>query len=565
MISYSLSSFLDGNMAHVDNNQHTKKFHFLCVSILLLYVAPYFVLGENAYLILADGLDSNLLWHTLLARYDLLFAAPDAVIAPMANMPRASLGSEFFLVSWFYLIFPPYWAFAVNLLCVHVIGYVSAYLLFSKYVCADKKVASMAALCFALLPFWTYGGISVSAMPLALYAFLNIRNGERKISNWLILFFIPFYSSFILSMMFFMCIPGLIWVHDVVRYKRFNAHFFTAIAMMTALYIAIDYRLLLFVIDPLFETHRNEFHKDGIGWYKAGYVTAKNFFIGQYHANPLHLFFIMPAGVMAFLVTFFLQRKIHMPLFLCFFIVGVTALIYGFWEWHGMNVLKDNFFLFRAIQFDRFHFLQPLLWACVFAFSLRVFWARGRIGKAMFYGLVIAQIGYCFYGSDMVKQYRKAPVSFASFYAVEQMQEIQNFIDRPLDEYRVLSVGMHPSIALYNGFYTADFYLANYPAAYKHDFRKVIASELEKDQTLKKYFDNWGSRAYVFSHENGRDFTPSKDPRKTLKDFDINIQAARNLGAEYVLSKYKIDNTKMRLMRVFEHEKSAWVIYLYAL
>ena len=49
--------------------------------------------------------------------------------------------------------------------------------------------------------------------------------------------------------------------------------------------------------------------------------------------------------------------------------------------------------------------------------------------------------------------YRSKP-SVKEFYAEELFTEIKEHIGRPVEEYRVASVGLHPAIAQYNGFYT---------------------------------------------------------------------------------------------------------------
>lgn len=70
--------------------------------------------------------------------------------------------------------------------------------------------------------------------------------------------------------------------------------------------------------------------------------------------------------------------------------------------------------------------------------------------------------------------------TFREFYASEQFKEIKEYIGRPQDSYRVASIGLHPSIAQYNGFYTLDTYNNLYPLSYKYEFRKIIEKELEK-------------------------------------------------------------------------------------
>ena len=69
----------------------------------------------------------------------------------------------------------------------------------------------------------------------------------------------------------------------------------------------------------------------------------------------------------------------------------------------------------------------------------------------------------------------------------------------PVEDYRVASIGIHPAIAQYNGFYTLDTYNNFYPLSYKHEFRKIIEKELEKNKKIRNYFDAWGGRCYFFT------------------------------------------------------------------
>ncbi len=108
--------------------------------------------------------------------------------------------------------------------------------------------------------------------------------------------------------------------------------------------------------------------------------------------------------------------------------------------------------------------------------------------------------------------YHHAP-TFREFYASDQFKQIKRFIGRSPDSYRVASIGLHPAIAQYNGFYTLDTYANIYPLKYKYQFRKIIAKELDKNPVLKRYFDEWGAAAtcLLTSSEN---ITRSKRARR---------------------------------------------------
>lgn len=136
-----------------------------------------------------------------------------------------------------------------------------------------------------------------------------------------------------------------------------------------------------------------------------------------------------------------------------------------------------------------------------------------------------------------------------------------------MEDYRVVSLGIHPSIAQYNGFYTLDGYFVDYPLAYKYQFRSIIEDELRKDSELQEYFDGWGSRAYIFTEQLGRDFIQRAGNQTVLSDLDLNLEAFNALGGAYILSAVRIDevsNPQYQLLNTFEHPDSAWDIYLYA-
>jgi hypothetical protein len=71
-------------------------------------------------------------------------------------------------------------------------------------------------------------------------------------------------------------------------------------------------------------------------------------------------------------------------------------------------------------------------------------------------------------------------------------------VGKPIQDYRVVSIGLHPAVAQYNGLYTLDTYNNFYPLSYKHQFLNIIAPELNKNKSLKSYFDLWGGRCYIF-------------------------------------------------------------------
>ena len=83
--------------------------------------------------------------------------------------------------------------------------------------------------------------------------------------------------------------------------------------------------------------------------------------------------------------------------------------------------------------------------------------------------------------------------TWQSFYMEDTFEQIDAIIGQDKEQYSVVSLGIYPSVALYNGYTCADGYSNNYELEYKHAFRKIIAKELEKSDETRSYFDDWRS------------------------------------------------------------------------
>lgn len=157
------------------------------------------------------------------------------------------------------------------------------------------------------------------------------------------------------------------------------------------------------------------------------------------------------------------------------------------------------------------------------------------------------------------------------FYAPEIFSQIDDFIGLDKASYRTLSFGIYPAAPLYNGFYCLDGYSNNYDLSYLYAFRNIIKDELEKDDSLQKYYDEWGCRCYVLSAELGIDhYMIGKDSISLKTGLALDVDAARELGARYLFSAVKIPNSQelgITLLREnpFETPDSYYAIYLYGL
>jgi hypothetical protein len=546
-----------------------RRFVVIALLVIALFLSPYFVFGENAHIRVHDNLDSNLAWYKVLAESGKITGSVKSVIPQVINgLPRNAFGTEYSLIVWLYRLFPTMVAYGISQAITRFIAFLGMYLLLKKHLVTDHDKSLIrvgSALAFALTPFWPSGMLSTLGMPLALWAFLNIRNGEKAWANILVLTLLPFYSSIVLGFFFFLSAMGFFWLSDVIKGKGWNWKFFLAILYMTLVYLITDYRLVysfLFDDEP---NSRDEYFHARLTFSHSLRLTLKNFVIGHHHAHTVHTVIILPVIILALIFIF--RKKMWKPerTFVFLFVLNfLLSMWYAFWFYKGWLPLTEKFHFLDTFNFARYHFLRPLVIYFLFAAGLKILWNTGGFWRKAVPGLLAAQIFVLLLTNEEIV-YQNKP-SFKEFYAESQFNEIANHIGKPQSKYKVASIGLHPAIAQYNGFYTLDTYNNFYPLSYKYQFRKIIEKELDKNKTIRIYFDEWGGRCYLFADELGKHYMFKKTSKTRIKNLELNLQPFKEMGGEYIFSSIPIDNAfdnGMRLDRIFNSKSSAWKIYLY--
>ncbi|ASK62587.1 hypothetical protein CFK37_10705 [Virgibacillus phasianinus] len=548
------------------------KFILIACLIILGYLMPYYILGADTHIRVHDNLDSNIVWYKMIAESGNIFSMPYTEFDNVINgLPRSSLPSGLDAMVWLYVLFGPFPAYVINQTVMRFVAFFGMYLLLKKTVLPHIRSTWIwvgVALGFSLLPYWPSGELSIAGLPLALHIFLTIRSRAEHTPKiyWMIIFLFPFFSSFILTFVFFLSLIGLLWLVDLIRSKDFNLPFFLAIFVMSSLYLIKNYLVIYSMfVSSSFTSHRDELdlgHKDLQGTLE---LFLENFYHGHTHDMDLHFQLIYPVVGLALLVAAVCKLK---PKWLVWCLVAnaLLSLIYAFWYWEGMRLLKDNFMVANTFNFSRIHFLHPMFWYICFALALAVLWKHVRFGRVLVALLIVGQCVLLFPLNEEHKYAEIGTPTFNEFYSTALFQEIEDYIGKDLSDYRIVSVAMHPTIAQYNGFYTLDTYNTSYPLAYKKKFRKVIAPELEESPTLENYYDTWGSRAYMFVSDIGKHYLFTKNSKRVIEDLDINTKALKELGGDYVFSALPIKNhgeIDLTFKKAFENKQSPWKVYLY--
>lgn len=359
--------------------------------------------------------------------------------------------------------------------------------------------------------------------------------------------------------------------------------------IMTLLYSLLNIELIAEILfgSGGFISHKTEVVPTGVSLMDTFWSMLQN---GAYHAGSVHrmVYYYTLAAVTVILLLYWKLRKQSKVLFwFMLLIVGYCVCAAGFyalWNWYPVAELRGRLGgLFVSFQADRFYWLYPCMWYLLFGFILWFIYDLCKNSRAsrtvgmLLAGCLTLNLFLNINGQNnqsvnnqkllgIQSDRQMSYTTWEEFYSEELFADIKEYIGREQSEYRVGSIGLYPSIALYNGFYCIDGYSGNYDVEYKHKFRKIIAEELDKNEELKKYFDDWGSRCYLFAAEIPFSYYPSKENEKTLTNLELNAEELKNFECEYIFSAYFIENPEdsgLEFCKKFENENSHYNVYLY--
>lgn len=594
-----------------------KRFYYILGIIGIgLYYLPYFILGEDAAFRISDFLDDEVVQYLLNTKY---FFTPTGTVVEewLSGAPLASIQAPCFMLIIFFLYFSFYHAVLLSSIYGTVTAYFGMFFLCNKLLQGKQCYFSfMAAMLFCILPYYPSYGLSSVGLPLVVWACMELceeKNGEYKWKNvayYLVLMLYALSSSLIWAGYF---VVGFMILASIIRLickKKDWIKLFVAAIGMTIIYCFVFRETILSILFSTYVSHRS----DPFRIYTAETFT-KNFVqlfkYGHYHAPSLHtyiMFFAFCVAVLGFMcykkMHSVQQNKVKLVSFIWIAAV-LIAVFYAFYNCEIGLTIRNCLGSLKSFQLDRIYWTYPMLWyvelavcASVFFDVLEIFFdyavryvscLKDNISpkkKQKFFGVarvvfMLLTLGFLSsyiikhpnsieYHSNIQKLSGKETdqMSYREFYDHELFNEIKDYIGKDQNEYRIGCVGFVPAIASVNGFNTVDGYSTNYPLEYKYKFRKVIEKELEKNNELKSYYDNWGNRCYLFSSELGFQFQVRKNEKKEICNFEINTELLKELGCNYILSAVPIRNANildMNLLQTFTRKESAIEIYLYEL
>lgn len=497
-----------------------------------------------------DFLDSEFVYKALRGQSPGWFDLDHSIASLMGGIPLSAFGfSDLNPLVNLYVVLDPFLAFTLSEIVSRLTAFAGMYLLLSRHVLVGRvypaAIPGSVALLFALLPYWEHQTATIAFQPLHIVSLLALRAGASRL-RWLpVAVIYPLVADGLRGGLLLVGAPLLMAALDVARGRQAEARNLVVPSVVTgglALLSLIRPAHLILATD--FVSHRSDwpvasapvFHADAA----LDFISelGRLLIFGQYHmgGGP----FLLPIISAALVLT--LARpsqsvanstvRAGTPLALVLTTGILIVSVISAAEESGFTNMAGAFPI--PLRISRIIAFAPLLWMLVLAWCMTRLAQTGRKGlvRLLLIGVVVQATVGAFGLIPKLTGGRAEPLGSASsagppshmrdYFRLEQFEAVASTLG---ENAVVVSFDIDPMIAAFNGIATLDGYAFNYPIEHKRRFRTIIAEELNRDPGLRRYFDDFGSRAYLFFSEHAGG------------EFFIDFCAAAAIGATHVIAR----------------------------
>ena len=551
--------------------------HFFGILILLLhYLFPLIFFG-NFIAGIHDNLDAGPVINNIISKiYKGSFDSINIFLS--GEFKWYFLDKIFFPINLFHLILDAKSFYFFEEFLKKILAYWSFYI-FAKKFFNNRSYCVLGALIFVSTVYMVSApaAYGLPLMPYLLYLLTSKKNLEIK--HYFVIFLIGLNTSIVHEYLALMLLIPLGYLLNDKKNKINILFKYFVIISISSLIVATP----IFMSVLLEDLHREDF-------IKLSFVSY--FFESLRSALPdiswPHTIFHVPKeflySILIFFGLFLKNKKALTIIFFIFFIFLIKTIL-------GSN-LTDMFFqnifsFLKGFNFARIEKIYPLLFSILLILILlslkSIYWKKIIITLAIIssisFQLMIpaSEFGRLFLKNNLIEEdflaikklikerkfynifkinlnkqsfnnndlaFRfESEQSFDNYYKFSQYEKIRKLVNGG----RTMSVGLDPMIAAMNDIKVIDGYHNTYPMNYKKRFRKIIERELENNIKLKNYYDNWGNRVYAFYNDQN--------------NLMLNFQHAKKLGADYVISKFPIKNSELKI--VYYKRNNSSQIFLY--
>lgn len=218
--------------------------------------------------------------------------------------------------------------------------------------------------------------------------------------------------------------------------------------------------------------------------------------------------------------------------------------------------VRDYLGPLTGVQFDRFYFLAPFfisLWLGVTIEALRRASARSpRAPLWAIYLVCTLLIGYYSVGVKLVHAERlKSYENYAINYEDKLIKDLAISSENaaPFRVASVVAKNWRPDYAAAYGFEIADGYFPVHSRRYHKFWGRVISPLTKKDGKTRDYFENWGSRAYLFVPKEFDTNSPQERPPRPLnfrENYNLSLLSLANV--KYIFSPIPVQHADLKLV-----------------
>ena len=569
-----------------------KKWHLILIGALFgLQILVFCIAGENSYIAVHDNLELFVSHNGLIKAGDFFFKH-NIEVPMLGGISRDLLGSQLTLANFLYFLFTPFMAYIINYFLKIIIGFIAFNLLikelfpdiYSKY----KEISYICGFAFGLVPVFPLYGTAFTSIPLVIILLNRIYKNAKPI-HYILLFVYPMVSYFSYFGFFILAYISIYFLYEWIKSKKFKVKALLAIVVLSVGYVVFEYRLFYNMLAVSDITIRDTIKFGDYSLIEVFKSIISIFIDSMFHAQSSHKYIVLPV-VLAMMILLNIARVKHKDSVniklikgcnLLFSLICFNCVIYGFYYYKPLRDLFEAIVpLLKGFQFNRTIFLNPLLWMLLFFLIVinicesKKIWMKLlaylfvvlNLLVVMFYPQTYNDFYYtcknCAY--EIITGNKPSQLSFNEFFSEKLFQNIKEEINYSGDF--SVAYGLSSGVLQYNGIATLDGYLGMYSQEYKDDFRKIIKPALDKCEANKKYYDEWGAKAYLFAEDEKNCSQPYRNIDFTTNNLYIDTSAMKNLGGKYIFSRINISNSEelnIELIDVFVEESTPYEIYLY--
>ncbi|MAJ05361.1 MAG: hypothetical protein CBC44_002545 [Flavobacteriales bacterium TMED84] len=450
------------------------KYLIVSISILAIYLLPYYYDIENSKFLIHDNLDSNIVWYKNLVESGELFNHNNGHIEiSQCGMSRMVYPSDFNFLVITYFLFSAHISYCFLNILMHLIAFLGMYFLCIDYVIKGNKmhfICAYLSLVFSLVPFWPSGFLTISGQPLLIWSFLNLINKRNLIISWILIFLFPFCSSLFFGNIFLVVVGFFFTVFYFKKKSIIHWNIISAFLLITFLSIVIEHRIFdLYFLSKTTLNRSFGILNEGINFKGLAGISISQMLKGQYHFFG-RIWPFIPLFVIFNFVYVKSKKIIVSILFIIFLSSTLTTA-------KDLNFVTNFLPFFKSFN-PRFISVNTTLWYIIFALTFEKFETRPRLIKISSYLILVSLIisaFFNFYSEDFqdydgiknsfyhtyVKKNSDSHKSFNKFYQISDFKKIKSNID---SNSRVCCLGILPEIAQFNGLKTIGGY---YPVRYQ--------------------------------------------------------------------------------------------------